>query len=183
MKDKYIIWSNDFSAIEELKNDILNETPDYSENEAYTIAEETNNEYIDDERANLNIRLTTSIIIIADIGRWNGRFSGYSMVESGNIRDCLYSNCDTIEWYVDKLGDLRCTEHHHDGTNYYLYRAVKETVSDDSLYYFQSLIYNNKATRNHINRYTYRLGDEIGKVYGWDFPKNKKTKQKMEFTK
>lgn len=28
-----------------------------------------------------------------------------------------------------------------------------------------------KAVRSDITRITRRLGDEIGKVYGWDFPK------------
>ena len=32
-------------------------------------------------------------------------------------------------------------------------------------------IYRGTATRADITRITRRLGDEIGKVYGWDFPK------------
>ena len=32
-------------------------------------------------------------------------------------------------------------------------------------------LYYGKAVRSDITRITRRLGDEIGKVYGWDFPK------------
>ena len=31
------------------------------------------------------------------------------MIDSGNIKDCLYSDTDYTEWYVDKYGDLRAT--------------------------------------------------------------------------
>ena len=90
------------------------------ENEVYTWMVETNDEYIFDERINLDIQLTQPIIIIANLGRWNGRFSGYKMINSGNIKDCLYSDTDYTEWYVDKYGNLRADAVHHDGTNHYL---------------------------------------------------------------
>ncbi|MGE4353904.1 MAG: hypothetical protein AB7D36_07465, partial [Oscillospiraceae bacterium] len=56
---------------------------------------EINGEYLSDERMNLNIQLPRSIIIIADLGLLNGRFSAYKMIGSGNIRDCLYSIATT----------------------------------------------------------------------------------------
>lgn len=82
----------------------------------------------------------------------------------------MYSDTDYSTWYVDKNGDLRCTAIHHDGTNYYLYRTYKDGVSDEQIENFKWKIYNGKATRADITRITRRLGDEIGKVYGWEFP-------------
>ena len=35
---------------------------------------------------------------------------GYKMIDSGNIKDCLYSDTDYTEWYADKYGDLRADE-------------------------------------------------------------------------
>ena len=32
------------------------------------------------------------------------------MIDSGNIKNCLYSDTDYTEWYVDKYGDLRADE-------------------------------------------------------------------------
>ncbi len=175
MDDKHIIWSNINLDLNDWRDDLKEKHPYASEDELYQIMCETNNDYLDDERTNLNIQLPREIIVIADIGRWDGRYSGYRMIESGNIKDCLTSNYD-CEWYVDKLGDFRCRAIHHDGTNHYLYRQIKSNISDERLENFQNKIYSGTATRADINRITKRLGDEIGKVYGWHFP----TKQKTE---
>ena len=104
--------------------------PELSEQERMELMVEQNNDYLDDERCNLNIQLSRPILLIADIGRWDGRYPGYAEIKSGNIRDCLYSEMDYSTWYVDRLGDLRCDAVHHDGTNHYLYRAYKENVSE-----------------------------------------------------
>ena len=105
------------------------------------------------------------------MGLWNGRFQGYKTIESGNIRDCLYSDTDYTEWYVDKLGDLRADAIHHDGTNHYLYRAFKDNATPEQIKNLQDKIYAGKATRADITRVTKRLGDDIAKVYGFDIPK------------
>ena len=132
---------------------------------------ETNDSYLADERVNLNIQLSRPILIIGDLGRWNGRFSGYKEISSGNIRDCLYSDTDYSTWYVDRLGDLRCDAIHHDGTNHYLYRVYKSGVTDAQIDRLKGRIYDGIATRSDITRITQRLGDDIGKVYGWSFPR------------
>ena len=131
---------------------------------------ELNADYLDDERTNLNIQLSQPILVIADLGRWNGRVMGYKEIPSGNIRDCLYSDTDYSTWYMDKLGDLRCDAVHHDGTDHYLYRAYKPGVTDAQVDRLKEKIYHGVATRADITRITRRLGDDIGKVYGWDFP-------------
>ena len=38
------------------------------------------------------------ILVIGDLGLWHGRVSGYKEIPSGNIRDCLYSDCDYSTW-------------------------------------------------------------------------------------
>lgn len=124
-----------------------------------------------------NIQLSRPILVIANLGRWNGHFPGYKEITSGNIRDCLYSDTDYSTWYVDKLGDLRCDAVHHDGTNHYLYRTYKDGVSDEQINRLKKKIYNGIATRTDITRLTNRLGDEIGKVYGWKFPTRQLQKQ------
>ena len=79
---------------------------------------EINGDYLDDERANLTVQLSQPILVVGDLGLWNGRRMGYKEIPSGNIRDCLYSDTDYSTWYVDRLGDLRCDAIHHDGTNF-----------------------------------------------------------------
>ena len=101
--------------------------------------------YLSDERRNLDIQLSQPIIVIGDLGRWNGRVTGYKMIDSGNIRDCLYADTDYAEWYVDKYGDLRADAVHHDGTNHYLYRVFKDGVTDKQIENLQDKIYNGKS--------------------------------------
>ena len=174
MRDrKHVIWSNLNLDMEKWRSDLEMEYPGGTEEEYFSLMHETNREYLEDERMNLDIPLSMPIIVCADLGLWNGRKKGYKMIESGNIRDCLFSECDCNEWYVDRLGDLRCTAVHHDGTNRYLYRAVKENVTEEQLGHLQKKIYYGRATRRDITRYTRRLGDEIAAVYGFDIAKKK----------
>lgn len=182
-EEKYVLWSNcdlnpddwreeyaEFLEVNEIQGDPKNE------NELYDWIVETNYSYLEDERLNLDNSLPFPIIIIADMGRWNGRVSAYKMVDSGNIADCLYSEGDMVKWYVDDLGDLRATVYHHDGTNFYLYRRIKDNVSSVQLENFQQKLLDGDLTRKDITRITQRLGDEIAKVYGWDIPKQKRSK-------
>jgi len=175
-ENKHIVWSNIHLNYDDWKNDIETEHPEMCEDERIGLMYETNNDYLCDERLNLNIQLPREIIIIGDLGLWNGRKSGYKIIDSGNIRDCLYPDCDMTEWYVDVRGDLRCDAIHHDGTNHYLYRAIREKATDSQVDRLKNLIYIGKATRSDITRVTERLGEKIGAVYGWEFPRNAKQK-------
>ncbi len=168
-KTEHIIWS-DRIDYEDWRLDMESEYPDESEQFRIDRAYQINDSYLDDERCNLDIQLSRPILVIGDIGRWNGRVMGYKEIKSGNIKDCLYSECDYNKWFVDKNGDLRCEAIHHDGTNYYLYRTYKDGVSREQIENLKWKIYYGKATRADITRITRRLGDEIGKVYGWEFP-------------
>lgn len=176
--DRHVIWSDLNLDLDDWRDDLADEYPDLSEDELYQRMCEINRDYLDDERINLNIQLSQPIIVIGDLGRWNGRVMGYKMIDSGNIRDCLYSDTDFTEWYVDKYGDFRADAVHHDGTNHYLYRTFKEGVSETQKENLLEKIYRGRATRADITRVTRRLGDEIGKVYGWDFPR--KTPERSE---
>ena len=123
---------------------------------------------------NLNVQLSQPILVVGDLGLWNGRRMGYKEIPSGNIRDCLYSDTDYSTWYVDRLGDLRCDAIHHDGTNHYLYRAYKDGVSETQIDNLKEKIYRGTATRADITRITRRLGDEIAKVHGFPIPRQRR---------
>ena len=134
--DRHIIWSNQNLDVDDWREDYkefleANELDDDPNDEQalYEWMEETNYDYLSDERVNLNVQLSQPIIVIGDIGRWNGRVMGYKDIPSGNIRDCLYADTDYTEWYVDKYGDLRADATHHDGTNHYLSPASSAACS------------------------------------------------------
>ena len=170
---KRVIWSDIDLDLDNWRESLEELYPDYPEDELYAIMCKSNAENLYDERANLNIQLSQPILVIDDIGRWNGRFNGYKEIPSGNIKDCLYSEMDYNEWYIDKNGDLKCDAVHHDGTNHYLYRVYKDGVSDYQKENLKEKIYEGRATRSDITRITRRLGDDIADVYGFEIPKLK----------
>lgn len=166
-QEKHIIWSNLNLDLEDWREFLEEEYPGRTEEEYYYLMHELNDGYLDDERMNLDKQLSTPILVCADLGLWNGRKSGYRMIGSGNIRDCLDSGFEDVEWYVDKQGDLRSTAIHHDGRNHYLYRAVKERVPDWKVERLQNKLYEGTASYADIAKVTRRLGDEIAAVYGF----------------
>lgn len=169
-KIRHIIWSDYALAYEvDWKSDLEAGYPDMTDEERIIRMYEINNEHLEDARIDLNIRMKQPIIVFGDLGLWYGRREGYKMIESGNIRDCLYSDCDMNTWYVDGEGDLRCDAYHHDGTNHYLYRTLAENITEEQIYKLQQKILHGKDHTRETAWYTRRLGDEIGKVYGWHF--------------
>ena len=169
---RHIIWSDDLDY-DDWKEDLEEQYPELSDDERFEMMYEINNGYLDDERCNLNIQLSRPILVVGDLGLWNGRRMGYKEIESGNIRDCLYSNTDYSTWYVDKNGDFRCEAVHHDGTNHYLYRTYKDGVSETQIDNLKEKLYCGTATRKDITRITRRLGDEIANVYGFPIPRQR----------
>lgn len=174
--EEYVLWSNYYEDIVEMCNYIQHDYPESNEDELYEYYCDENNFNYDMLCTKLNIQLSTKIVVIGELGLWNGKVTGYKTIDSGNIRDCLYSECDYAKWYIDTLGDLRCNASHHDGNNYYLYRALKEGLSDKQIENFYDKLWNGMVRRNDINRYTYRLGDRIAKVFGFKIRKNRRDK-------
>lgn len=166
---KYMIWSNRNLDLDDWREDLLENYPELAGDESalYDLMYETNNSYLDDERVNLDIQLSAPIVVIGDLGLWDGRRMGYKLIRSGNIKDCLYDNNDCVEWWVDERNNLRAMSSHHDGTNYLLYRVFKEEFTEAQRGHFLSKVGRGVATPKDITRYTRRLGDYIGKVYGW----------------
>jgi hypothetical protein len=134
------------------------------EDAIYNYMVETNAEYLDDERMNLNKVVDGRILVIADLGLWNGRRSAYKIVGSGNIKDILGYTYDYAEFYSDGY-NIRGTECHHDGVNFYEYRIIREDRNIENLL---NDIYDGKEiTRQKLNYYTKSLHKAVAEVYGW----------------
>ena len=93
---RHIIWSNYDIDYEDWRDDLEEEYPELSEDERIALMYEINGEYLNDERANLNVQLSRPILVIGDLGLWHGRRMGYKEIESGRISDCLYSGRDDM---------------------------------------------------------------------------------------
>lgn len=170
---KTLVYTNDISSEEfkeKLRDDLTDEEVSLlSYDEFYNRM----SEYLDDEHrrvcADLNVQYNMPILIIADLGLWNGRRHGSVLIRSGRLSDCFRTNCDcaTWYWYVDGRKNLRCDAYHHDGHNHYLYRVFKPGVSDTQIKNLQYKIAEGAATSADISRLTSRVGDAIAEIYGF----------------
>lgn len=168
--EKHVIWSNRDLDLKDWRETLEENYPEMDDYGLTDMMYQANDDNLPDERANLDIQVGGDILVIADLGRWDGRVIGYKLIESGNIKDCLYTNCDYCEWYVDRDGEFRCDESHHDGTNHIYYRKFCEGVTEEQKGDLLADIYDHKAKQENIDRLTDKLGEAIGKVYGWNFP-------------
>jgi hypothetical protein len=134
------------------------------EDKLYDFMCNTNNAYLCDDRMNLNQRTDGRILVIADLGLWYGRKQGYKIL-GDNIMGILYSeDAEYVEWYSDGY-NIKATASHHDGTNYYEYRVIREDRNIDNLL---DAIYNGETiNRKKLNYYTKSLHSYVAKAYGW----------------
>ena len=159
---KHVIWSNDYEQIDAIAQDIIAEEPDVLEDEAFCRAEALNDDYLADERANLNKYIEKPIIIIGTLGLWNGMRHGWRRMEEGsNLNKIFDTSCgDYVTWYVED-GELMCEDIHHDGTNHYTYRTIKDGISDWEL---SELV----AEGKDIRELTEPMGHYVAEIYGWE---------------
>lgn len=163
-KDKFVIWSNENLNIDDWK-DWFEEENLTSEDDQWAFINDLNYTYLEDERTNLK-DIKADIIGIADLGLWNGRVGGYKDFKS--VSECLSSECDYVTWFVNPDGDLCCSASHHDGSNFYIYRAWRKDVSDEIRQEVRDAIYFNSKNKDElIAKYTEPLGSAIAKVYGF----------------
>ena len=186
MKEKRnIIWRSYCDPAEECWRDTrsfyLEEcNPDASAEEIYKYIYDVNNEFLNDEQANLgDIWYGEGIVLIASFGLWNGRRCELVEMNTRYVSECLRSgyvnSISDIEYYVDALGDFRADEAHHDGTNHYLFRVWKPGLSKVQKDNFLDKVYCGRVTRKDITRYTNRIGEDIARVYGWKVRNMKRT--------
>ena len=136
-----------------------------TEERLYEECKFSNQFWRDDTETELSHCDSGELVAIANLGRWNGRYSGYKIIKS--LSDVLHTSCDDEELYIDSNGDLRKIESHHDGNNSILYRYWKEGLSDEQKENFLDKIYNGNCSQKDITRYTRKAGIEIAEAFGW----------------
>lgn len=161
---KNMIWSNMNLDIADWEDYFTEEFDDeLTEDEKYEKMHSLNNLYIEDEIENLNVPLNGRILVIADLGLWNGRRQGYKILD-GNLNNIFSTNAELTEWYVED-GELRSTQVHHDGTNYLIYREIKEDRDLDKL---TDMLYNGEeVSKQRLSSYTRSLAETVNNEFGW----------------
>lgn len=119
----------------------------------------------DCEITNLDVTLNGRILVIANIGRWNGRVNGYKIL-GNNLNEVVSCSigCDEKEVYCDGF-NVRATGYHHDGRNHVEFREIREDRNIDVLL---NKIYDNEPiSRREINYYTRSLRPYVKQIYGF----------------
>lgn len=158
---KKIIWTNNID-IDDWKDDIKAdfEGHELTESDIWNIASEMNNDYLEDEKMNLNKPLGRDLVIIARLGLWDGPRNGWKHIKGSNLNNVFDGTCgDYVTWYVED-GDICCEDCHHDGTNYYKYRAIRKDLSP---WEFDELM----AEGKDVDELTEKLGHYVSEIYGW----------------
>lgn len=168
---KRIIWSNrdiDFDDWKECliayqKENGYDNPDDITDDDVWNFIYESLDNQLGDERQNLNIPIDGCVLIIADLGLWNGRKQGYQ-VRWKNVNAIFGPPYGCTEWYSDGY-NIRAIDVHHDGTNYYEFREIRK---DRNIQNLLDAIYNGEEiTRKKLNYYTKSLRPYVAKVYGW----------------
>lgn len=177
MAKKHIIWSSNINIKDWIgdKEEIIDENgrcwdecnKKYDcENcsRFYNYVTDLNDNYLYDEKQNLNKLLDNHIVALAELGLWDGKKNGYKIL--GSNLNCIFNiSEDENTWYADGW-NIRGEHGHHDGINYILYRKLKSSVSVNQ---FEEIMYKNnyKLTSHQISLYTESLLPYVAKVYGW----------------
>lgn len=166
---KHTIWTNNLDY-KDWKDDLESQYPDaegYNEDERTRLMYEINDDYLEDEKINLNKELGHNIIVLGDLGLWFGRRTGYKKLGT-NLNSIFSGTCgDYITWYVEGE-DVKCDDTHHDGTNHYVYRVLK---SDIDQYEFDEYAYEH-SIEEAINKFTKPLGHYVAEIYGFKLEEN-----------
>lgn len=168
---KQIIWSNRDIDFEEWKECLIEyqeengyDNPDnVTDIEVWGFIYESLDNQLGDERWNLNVETDGRILVIADLGLWNGRRQGYKILNR-NVSSILSDDAEYVEWYGDGH-NIKATAAHHDGTNYYEYRVIREDRNINNL--LDEIYRGKEITRKKLNYYTKSLYPYVAKVYGW----------------
>jgi hypothetical protein len=161
-----VIWTNDDYS--EWEACMLIDYPDEASREEEGI--EINYEryyadcdqYLDDERANLDVEVNGVIVAFGVLGLWDGNHNA-ACTFGNKVKNILKSECDYLDWYCDRY-NVRCRASHHDGTNYYLYRVAKDREQAKRL--VDAIAYEG-MTEEAFRRATRSLRPYVAKVYGW----------------
>ena len=169
------IYDNDACAydFEDMRRNLaeaLDESPDEVSDTAVWdyIADDTRIQY-EAEKMNLDKPLDGRILCYGSLGLWWGRPTGYKMIDERNLNAVLDQACRdsyTYRVYFDGK-DVCAADGHHDGTNCYTFREIREDVSEDALDDFLDRLASGMVSDADMERVTRSLAPHVCEIYGW----------------
>ena len=102
------------------------------EAEEWQRIQEMNEQYLEDERCNLDKVIGRAVIELCKFQYWNGIEENAFLISSGNMKDIFRRHCraSMCRWYSDG-NNICCDESHHDGTNHYIYKVIPESYTGE----------------------------------------------------
>ena len=141
--EKKMIWSSEMLYDDEARENYLENMRAITENKDYQLTDE---EWADE----------------VDLGLWQGRRNAFQFF-GNNIANILHTRCEDAEWYGDAY-NIRGILHHHDGTNYVLYRIAKDEETAERI---AAKIYNGEIDERGFRKLIRSLYPDVAAVYGW----------------
>ena len=179
---EHLIWDNDVIKIfdsfkddpEELREmyDPPLDVDGLTDDDYWDLAYREVQDSLGAEKMNLDMDLDGKILAVADLQRWNGRFSAYSEGIGDNLADCLdhASNGEDVKIYTEG-NELKAEWLGHDNPvspTVIRYRLVPDDIDPDD---YEDLLYaiytDRKDKEDLICKLTEPLGTYANKVYGW----------------
>lgn len=163
--DERIIWQDAIYEDErEWDEAYRDETGEECQNLDEFIADRVS-ENFEDERENLDVAIPSGIVLIADLGLWDGRRTAFPKGDLKNLRECLESHCNGYLKVFVENGELKAEESHHDGTNVYTFRKWREGVSEsekeDAKWDYFGI------GPDALMSKTESLAPDVARIYGW----------------
>ena len=174
-KKELVIWEESVytdleKMAEELKADNFYQEEYGKQDDEFwlDLAKETWDNYLDDERMNLDKELDTEVVVFAKIGLWDGIRVAFKRLKSNNLNSFLKSFMDGDRRFYYDGYNICGSETHHDGTNYYTFRRMKPGKSAEILESkFCSGIITETNVKFYMHRYTQSIAEPVKKIYGW----------------
>lgn len=136
-KNNYPLFSNDIDQFDErelveVHKEIFEDDP--NEDDLYHIAENLINTYFSDLLSEIeeyeNVHGQSEYIVLANIGLWYGRCDGGKIITG--MKNVIYECIEDLDYYeiFFKNGQLHISGSHHDGTNTFVIRELKDESAD-----------------------------------------------------
>ena len=105
-EQKHIIWSNIDLDLDDWYDDLHEEYPALGEEGLRDMMYQYNFEYFSDAQSQLDMYVGSPILVLANLGLWDGRHRGFGEIKSGNIKDCMETDYEYAEWRVGSKYDF-----------------------------------------------------------------------------
>lgn len=109
--------------------------------------------------SSIEIPSLRKVLVLADLGLWNGRRSAYKIATCDTYADVLRLASYEPNYYVED-NEFKCDDSHHDGTNHLIFRLIHSELAEKVEYEVPD---NNEFLLKH----TTPMAEPIRKLYGW----------------